>query len=885
MDRLQRQRVPGTKLVVPEMPAGMVSRPRLLSMLDRAGDSPVTVVCAAAGWGKTLLLTEWVRRHGVATTAWISLDADDNDEPRFWSGVLDALSRCAAVPAASPLRTLAVPAGPGGYPRFLAEVVNGLQELPQPVWLVLDDLQEITDPRPLHGLETLLRHQPAALHMVLSTRHDPPLPLARLRLADQVSEIRAEDLRFTATEAGALLHAAGIRLAPAQLNLLLEQLEGWSAGLRLAVLCLDETDAPGRHVTDFAVDSWAVGDYLTEEVLTPLPQAVRELATAVSVCEQVPMELAVALSGRDDAGVLLDELTQHTALVTWLDDAPRTCHLHPLLRTYLVTELVRRAPRRAARLHAVAARWFAGHGAPATAVTHVSQAADIDLAAAFAERHVIDLVLSGDHEPVRRVLDVLGPRRIAENSRLSLISALLHLEWGVSCAAERDLANAETAWPVEPDADLMTLGEVVRARRAQVAWDLRAMVDTVTRIKDRPETRSSLRSLGMFLVGGALLASNDRALAEQRLRAALRYARGQGHHYVAAQCLTTLGELAAEEGDYPGMVELATEADELNSRRGWQQTIGAMLTGVLLGYGALLRADPATCLRHAERVDPLVSPAGSVVNRQLTDVVETLRGAAEFALGDWVAGAHRIHGAQASVRDEQVSPHQAALCAMLGHRAAMLLGWGKSAAQVLDWAQDRLREVGEVEIMRARAHLAIGRHNVAGKVIKPLLDDPSALVLRWSIVEAWLIAAEVAAGAHDAVGTRRALRQALSHADHLDVLYPVVFASVPVVDLVVGHLGTLGSADGVARRALTMRRDLHLTAMPAPLTPSEQEILHLLPTLRSFDEIAEHLMVSPNTVKTHVRSIYAKLGVSRRRNAVEVASERGLLDSEHIFFD
>ena len=873
--REHRRRVPRTKLAVPRLPPRLVSRPRLLATLDRARRTTVTLVSAPAGAGKTLLLAEWVRERGGGETAWVSLDSDDNDDRRFWSALLDALSTVASVPAGSALARLAVPADPSADSAFLAEVVNALDDLPHPVLLVLDDVHELTDPRPLRGLDTLLQHGPAGLRLILSARRDPPLPLARLRLADDLAEIHADDLRFSAGEVRELLEAAEIELDHDQRRRLLEQTEGWAAGLRLATLSLSETTEPDRLLAEFAANDRTVAAYLIDEVLSRLPDELRGFLSTVSVVEQVDAELAAHLSGRADAGALLDAIAERTSLVVRVDAGQRCYHVHALLRSHLLADLGRQDPQRAAGLHGAAADWYAARDQPAQALAHAGQAADPVRATELLHRHAVALTLGGDHELVRGALDVLGARPVVADGLLALVSALLHLERGELGAADRDVAHADAAWPTEPGAELASLHRLVLSRRAQLGGDVDEFQHATAPSAGGPFDAAALQR------GSALLATGDGPRARVALHAALRAARDGGHDHVAIQSLTMLAALAATEGDFGAMVTLATAADEETARRGWQQTVTAATGWLLLGYGALLRADPAECLRQTLRAGRLFDDGDPPAMRGLHNSVETLRGAAEFELGDRIAGARRINAARLAAGTTRFTADQVALCAVIEHRTALLLGWGPAAGEALRWAQSGIPDSAEVHLMRARAQLMLGRREAAGKVVAPVLDGTVRAVLPWSAVEAWLLAAEVALAGEDDARARRSLRRALSVAQRLDVPYPLVLAAPEITELLTSRLGTFGGAvDRFAGHVLALRRALHVPPM-VPLTARERAVLRLLPTLRSFDEIAEDLTVSANTVKTHVRAIYTKLGVARRRDAVAVAVERGLLESEH----
>jgi LuxR family transcriptional regulator, maltose regulon positive regulatory protein len=872
-----RRRVPGTKLAVPEPPSRHVSRPRLLAMLDRARETVVTLVSAPAGAGKTLLLAEWVHERGQGDTAWVSLDSDDNEDGRFWSALLDALSSSEAVPDDSALRDLAVPAEPSADPGFVAEVVNALEDLPTPVVLILDDIHELANPVPLQGLEALLAHRPAGLRLVLSGRQDPHLPLARLRLADELTEIRGVDLAFTPAEVRALLATADIELDHEQLHRLLAQTEGWAAGLRLAALSLAQSSEPDRFLADFAANDRAVAEYLVDEVFSRLPADMYEFLRAISICEQAPAELAAHLTGRADAGAVLDAIAERTSLVLRVDTVPGLYHVHALLRAHLLADLTRQDPEGTARLHGMTADWYALHGNPPRALAHTGRAGDPERTTALLHEHAVTLVLDGAHDLVRGVLDSLGARPVAEDGLLALVSALLHLEVGDPADAERDLAHADAVWPADPDQDLVSLRQFVRSRVAQFTGDVDELVRATKDLSDAP---GSLDSATLLQRGTALLAAGDRAGAREQLRASLQAARDGDHDYVALQSLTQLAGLAAAEGDFGLMVTLAAAANEENARRGWQHTVEAATASVLLAYGALLRADPAECLRQAQRAGNVIDDGDPPAMGGMGLLVGTLGGAAQFELGNRTGGARRINAARLASGSARFATEQIALCALLGHRTALQLGWSPAAADTLRWAQEGIPDSGEVHLMRARAQLALGRRDAAVKIIQPVLDGTVAPVLPWTVIEAWLLSTEVALSGGDSARAGRALKRALGVAHGLDVPYPVVFAAPEVTDLLTSRLGKLGGvAERFAERVFALHHALRVPPMVS-LTAREQAVLRLLPTLRSFEEIAEDLTVSANTVKTHVRAIYTKLGVTKRRDAVTVATERGLLESE-----
>src|SRR5689334_7694133 len=256
--------VAAAKLVVPRLAAGYLHRPRLVEQLDRAATGTVLLVCAPAGYGKTLLLAEWVAR-GPEPAAWVSLDEDDNNDRRFWAAVLTALRAHPATSARAALRDLALPAVPSRDPDFLPDLLDALHELPGPVRLVLDDVHELTAVDPLHGLARLVRDRPPGLQIVLATRSDPPVRLDRLRLTGALREVRAQALAFSPDEAAALVGAIAVGVRADQVRLVLDQTEGWAAGLRLAALSLRESDDRDAFLTDLVGNGRAISDYLVGE--------------------------------------------------------------------------------------------------------------------------------------------------------------------------------------------------------------------------------------------------------------------------------------------------------------------------------------------------------------------------------------------------------------------------------------------------------------------------------------------------------------------------------------------------------------------------------------------------------------------------------------------
>ncbi|MEQ0563447.1 LuxR C-terminal-related transcriptional regulator [Amycolatopsis sp. NEAU-NG30] len=877
----RQRRVPRAKVSIPAPPGDLVPRPRLHAVLDGLEDAAMVFAGAPAGFGKTVLLAEWAggRRDAVA---WVSADAGDNDERLFWSAVLEALGGCPRVPAGNPLRHLPVPPDPGTDLAFLDRVADALDGLPAPVLLVLDGVQEITAPGTWHGLQTLVRHQPAGLRLVAAGRREPALPLGRARLAGRLVELGPAQLRFSGEEARRFLETTGAAIPAGQAGLVIARTAGWPAGLRLAAA------SAARHggLHDFfAGRDRAVLDYLTDEVLAPLTATQRELLRAISICDDVPAGLAAALADLPEAEAVLRELGEPAVQVICTAGSPPHHRMPPLLRTYLRAELQRRAPDVARTRHAAAARWFAEHDRPAAALLHSVRSGHVARVAELVRRHAVTLFLAGEHSALRLALTMLDDRRVPTGPLAALVSAALYLEEGETSAAGLQLARAETAWPDRPAAELTVLRQLTCARLAQLDRNPVQAVRAAGQVDADLAAGTGLEGLAALHHAMVVVARHDRGPAREALVEVLRAAETRNQHFLVSQCLTVLSGLACYDGNYRVMESLARQvATRHDGDDAWRSLEGAQVSA-LLAYGSLLRGEVAECVGHAKRIGRLLGDAPARAARNLRLIAETLRGAAEFELGAWHAGLRRMRRARTHLGTGRACPAEhAALCAVLEHRAALRLGAAGQARETVRWAQPVLARYGEYRLLRARTQLRLGRQGAASSVLRSLVAEEAPMVLPWTGIEASLVGVQAALAAGAQERAVRLLDHALGAAEPGDVRFPFVFAPPEVAGFLTARLGSLGAGERFAGEVVALRRRLRTPPMPAPLTDRERSVLRLLPTQRSIDEIAQDLTVSPNTVKTHVRGIYAKLDVRSRRDAVATALRRGLLDTEATDF-
>ena len=438
-----------TKLHVPGSRSGMVPRPRLAEALDDGLSRGLVLVCAPAGYGKTVLLADWVRR-GRRPVGWLSLDGGDNDPARFWRHAVAALDRaCPGI--GQQVGALLGPPAPPSFDPLVTALVNELadQRGADEVLLVLDDYHVIGSP-PVHdSLGFLIEHRPPVLRLVLASRSDPPLALARLRAGGQLAELRAAELRFTAGEAAAMLRdAAGADVPDAAVAALAERTEGWAAGLQLAGLSLRGRQDVAGFVAAFTGTHRYVLDYLAEEVLEHQGERVHEFLLETSVLERLSGDLCDAVTGRAGSQALLEQVEAANLFLVPLDEVRGWWRYHHLFTSLLQARLQQEQPGRVGQLHRNAAAWCEEHGLADDAIRHAVAAGDMSWAARLIEQHFDEnFFLRGEAATIDRWLSALPDELVRSRSRLLLAQALMAGTRGHVDEVEPLLDAAERACP------------------------------------------------------------------------------------------------------------------------------------------------------------------------------------------------------------------------------------------------------------------------------------------------------------------------------------------------------------------------------------------------------------------------------------------------------
>jgi LuxR family maltose regulon positive regulatory protein len=873
---------------------GVVIRRELFERLNRAGR--VTEVSGPAGSGKSVLLRSWIDEAALAEyVAQVSVQDGDRDPRRFWTLVVDALRDTAAGSAlVRPLTTAPDLDGWSVVERLLAD----LGSLRDRIWLFIDDVHALGSAETLRQLELFLMRAPAGLRFVLATRHNLRLGLHRLRLEGELTEIRAASLRFSRNEAGALFEAAGVRLSESALALLHERTEGWAAGLRLAALSLTGHPDPERFAAEFCGGERTVAEYMLAEVLERQSEEVRRLLSRTSVLERVSGPLADLLTGGSGGGRILQELEQAGAFVVALDARRSWFRYHRLFADLLELELRHSESAELAALHGTAADWFAEHGFPVEAIHHAQAAQDWERASRLLADHWLDRTLNGQAATAYQLVTSFPPDAVTANPELTAVAAAAELMGGSLEEGARYLALAAAGAASVPagrrEHFRITLA-VLRLYLARQRGDLQAVAEEVEQLQSADALNvaqlglgEELRALALISLGIAELWSSRLHEAEAHLERGVALARRIGRPFLEMNGLVHWGVVASFRSSALA-AERCLQAIELAQRHGWGgepfvAIAYPMLAGSLIGQGELEEAE-RWLMEGEYALRSEVGPATGMLFHLVRGVLEIARGHLEAGLAA-LRAAGRLPIAAHPLTTE--------VRAFLLHVLVRLGETAQADAALTETAESE-RERPGMRTAAAALRLAQGNPRAATAELAPVLDSSAP-----GSHQVWLIAAFLLeASARDALGDRegagRALERGLDLAEPDGLLFP--FLLHPVPELLEPHarqrtahpalirkiISVLGGRTPAAPAAIPPEQTLAAPAagppeqLPEPLSQAETRVLRFLQTSLSAPEIARELYVSVNTVRTHMRHLYDKLGAHRRLEAIDRARTLGLL--------
>ena len=809
---------------------------------------------------------------------------DRQDAQVFWLALLDAVRLVRGAPSGA-----AAPAATPDFnaPAMVDRVLAELAEAGRDVMLVIEDLHELNSPEALGQLTRLLTSLPGGVHALLTTRRDLPLRLHQLRLAGELAEIRAADLRFTEHETRELLAASGIELSDAGVTLLHQRTEGWAAGLRLAVLSLAGHPDPERFVADFSGTNRTVAEYLLAEMLDRQPGDVEDLLLRTCLLDRVNGELADLLTGRPGSDRILLQLEDANAFVVSLDPARTWFRYHHLFGDLLRLELRRTLPDQVPALHRRAAGWLREHGQAIDAIRHTQAAGDWSDAARLLTDHSFSLTLDGYAQTMDALTRAFPPGE--DHPELALVRAGGDLVRGRLDEAAAHLAVAETyAMTAPPDrqhrlrvaiASLQLSLARRRGHLAGVVEQVRFLGSPVTGQSDEDiALDSDLRAVALMNLGTVEAWSLALPDAERHLREGAALARQIDRPYLEAGCLAQLA-FASKIHSFATTQQRCREAIALAEQHGWgtEPVIApalVTLTSTLVWTGEFAEAE-RWLQRTTQAVQADIGPDIRLLLHITTGILRACRGRGLEALEEFRAAERlqsRLAGPHALA--SQVTGWLVATEACLG-----MTGEARTALGALD---DERAGSGEIGNARAVICLADGDPAAALAAVRDVLDGTAPVIGYVTMVEAHLIAGL----AHRELGDRRAANQAaeralaLAEADRL-VLPFAMTGSRDLLEALPGHETAHAAlrADilDVLRGAFVPVNDDRVPEQAEELSPGELKVLRYLPTNLSRPEMAAELSVSVNTVSTHIRSIYAKLQVADRSAAVQRARELRLL--------
>jgi LuxR family maltose regulon positive regulatory protein len=864
---------------------GIVARHDLFDRLTGAGR--VTHVSAPAGSGKTLLLQSWIQGTGVVgRVGWVSVPHEELDPQRFWISVIDALG--ATIPGTGLVRRL-TPAPDMDGSAVVARLLADLATLDERIWLVIDDLHELRSVEAMRQLELLVRRSPASLRIVLATRHDLHVGLHRLRLEGELTELRAADLRLTLGEAEALFEASGVRLSDSAVARLHERTEGWAAGLRLAALSLTAHPDPGRFADEFSGSERTVADYLLAEVLDRQSEQTKRLLLYTSILDRVSGGLADVLTGSTGGERILQELEEANAFVVSLDAGRSWFRYHQLFAELLHLELRRTEPGQIGALHAAAADWYAGNGHPIEAIRHAQAAGNWTLATHLLSDNWFGLQLNGQAGTAHDILAAFPAASVEADAELAALTAFAELTWRSLERSERYLELATRGAATMPGgrrARLQLMLAVLRLSLARQRGDLPAAVEEAKGLltpagglRDAQLTANEdLRPLTLLSLGIAEFWSARVEEAEQHLDQGVALARRIGRPYLELLGLVHLAMVDSFQS-FPRSVARSLKAIELAREHGWSNDPVAGLAYSSLGSKFLMQG----WLEEAEHwLDQAEHVVGAEVEPGSGVMLHSSRGLLELAHSHDEDALRAFQHAERHV-ERFVKPRTLAVRGLVV-LTLVRLGEIERAKQLLAELDGAEQDSGQIRVAAAGLRLAEGDAEGASVTLARVVDGSACVEHPCWAVQALLLDAIAWDALGDTVACRGALERALDLAEPQGWLFP--FLLHPAPRLLAAHL------EHHTTHSVLITQIVNLLGSTKPsmmhnssknlheaLTDSQARVLRYLPTNLSALEIASELCVSVNTVKTHMRHVYDKLGVHRRAQAVERARGLGLLGS------
>ncbi|MDB9526309.1 LuxR C-terminal-related transcriptional regulator [Oscillatoria sp. CS-180] len=900
-----------TKLYRPKWSAARVSRPRLIGRIYP--QRKLTLISAPAGFGKTTLLAEWVAAGLTRSVAWVSLDQTDNDPAVFWAYFITALQNVQPGLGERSLSLLQSPQPPP-IESVLMTLLNELTTVEEDVVLILDDYHVIVTPAIHNGLGFLLSHLPSEMHLVIASRADPPLALARLRSHGELTELRAIDLRFTPDEAAAFLNQVmGLEISAAEVSALEQRTEGWIAGLQLAALSLQGRENVTDFVAAFSGDDRYIVDYLLEEVLQRQSDRVRHFLLQTAVLDRLSGALCDAVTDQTDGQIMLETLERSNLFIVPLDNKRQWYRYHHLFADVLLAHARTEWPERLPQLHERASAWYEQHDLLSEAIRHALAAQNFVRAADLIEPVWPTMRNRQQEATVRSWLKLFPDSLIRARPILSVAYALVLLNAGQPEGIETYLQDAERELARLTQAGSPTAqraNEVqyrflpasianARAYRAQALGDFASTIAHAQQAMTLlPTDEGYERGTTAAFLGLAYWSSGDVAAAHRSFAEGLSVFQKLGGTQIVIAATPILAQMGTAQGRLRVTADTCEQTLQLAEQQCGPMLQGTAelhlaLSGIRYEQGDLAAASQLLQTGEALREQVAISAAAYLwwlVKAQIT-----------AAQGDLDAAFEQLHEAARLYRRSPV-PNVRPVAAL---KVRLWLRQGR-LAEALEWLQESdlsvddepsyLREYEHLTL--ARVAIAQHRSNGTDEAIHPvislltrLLAAAEARERTGSLIKILVVLALAKEALGDVAAAISSLERALTLAEPEG--YVRVFAEheTPMARLLQQAL-TRGITPTYTQRLLTaletwgQKPTLPYSPTPYTLTPTslieplsqrELEVLRLLTTELTGPEIARELVVALSTVRTHTKRIYSKLNVTNRRAAVKRAAELELI--------
>ena len=887
-----------TKLYVPKARASLIPRPHLIEKLNDGLAGKLTLISAPAGFGKTTLVSEWIA-EGKRPFAWLSLDTGDGDLTRFLAYLIAALQKVEPSLGQTLLGILKSPQPPPTE-SVLTTLINEIAAIPQEFALVLDDYHIVDAPSVDQALAFLLAHLPSQMHLVMTTREDPNLPLARLRVRGQLTELRIADLRFARDEVAAFLRQMlGLNLSEENIVALETRTEGWIAGLQMAALSMrGHQDDVASFIQSFSGSHHFVLDYLLEEVLHQQSDSVQRFLLQTSVLDRLCGSLCDAVMGRleirdrrledgnqepnslqspvsnPQSQEILESLERANLFLVPLDNERRWYRYHHLFADLLRQRLQQSVKEYdVAALHIRASQWYEENGLTLEAFHHAAVSNDIERAARLIEGQGLPIYFQGEAIPVRHWLESLPEAEFeARPSLWVMYASVLTLTGRLHNNIEEILQKAETALQGAAPNDNTNdqLGQIAanRAMLGIVKNEVDKIITQSRRALDLLHPGNApMRSTATWTLGYAYQVQGNRAAASEAYAETIAQSQKSGNIMTEIAATTCLGQIRETENQAHQAVAAFRRILQLVGEPPWPAACEACvgLARIHYQWNDLAAAEQfgQQALELARQLENVDTPAACGV----------LLARVKLAQGD-------VAGALATLAEAEQFVQQKHFDHWLGEITAVHIQIHLKQGNLT--AAARLAESHDEPFSQARVHLAQGEPSAAHTTLEPVRLQADAMDLADKRLRVLVLQALAHQAANESELAVKTLGKALVLAEAGGLLRLFVDEGSPMAVLL-REAVRQGVAPQFAQQILEVFGATAVApppitqSLPDPLSERELEVLKLLATSLSGPEIARELMVSLNTMRTHTKNIYSKLGANSRRTAVSRAEELNLL--------